>query len=139
MDIMFCTDFFPLQKVPFEPWCPFPSATAAASDPNRNLTGSNGQACFWFSNGCAIGCEACDGNTRGPIPAFECVAGQDPQNCAVIPKPNHTIQFGPKAPICSNPLPATVCDPMQRTVNTHAECGAADDFFYYSPWRRPGR
>ena len=19
-----------------------------------------------------------------------------------------------------------------------AECGAADDFFYYSPWRRPG-
>ena len=48
MNIMFCTDFFPLQKVPFEPWCPFPSATAAASDPNRNLTGSNGQACFWF-------------------------------------------------------------------------------------------
>ena len=22
--------------------------------------------------------------------------------------------------------------------NAGAECGSADDFFYYSPWRRPG-
>lgn len=33
---------------------------------------------------------------------------------------------------------ATVCDPSLRTVNTHAECGSADDFYYYSPWRAPG-
>ena len=26
------------------------------------------QACYWFSNGCSHGCEACDGVTRGPIP-----------------------------------------------------------------------
>ena len=30
--------------VPFEPWCPYPSATAIYSDPGRNLTGANGQA-----------------------------------------------------------------------------------------------
>ena len=37
--------------LPFEPWCPFPSKGAVD---DRNLTGSNGQACFWFSNGCDI-------------------------------------------------------------------------------------
>ena len=30
--------------------CPIPSNAAAGKD-DRNLTGSNGQACFWFSNG----------------------------------------------------------------------------------------
>ena len=33
---------------------------------------------------------------------------------------------------------ATVCDPAKRTVNTGATCGADDDWYYYSPWRRPG-
>ena len=126
--------------VPFEPWCPMPSAAAATTDPGRNLTGDNGQACFWFSNGCAIGCDACDGSTRGPIPKFECVDGQDPATCAIAPVSNYTIPFGPKAPICgpSQSLNATICDPKLRTVNTHAKCGAADDYFYFSPWRRPG-
>ena len=32
----------------FLPWCPFPSASAAGKDP-YNLTGSNGQACYWVS------------------------------------------------------------------------------------------
>jgi hypothetical protein len=30
--------------VPFEPWCPIPSASAVSTDPGRNLTGSNGQS-----------------------------------------------------------------------------------------------
>ena len=80
--------------LPFEPWCPMPSQAmhlwascpgwecgvgagglcdpansalrqAAAGIDDRNLTGANGQSCFWFSNGCAIGCKACDGSTRG--------------------------------------------------------------------------
>ena len=33
---------------------------------------------------------------------------------------------------------ATLCDPKLRTVNTAAECGAADDWYYFSPWRKPG-
>jgi len=51
-----------------------------------------------------------------------------------------SVEFGPKAPICpgNGSLPATICDPNQRTVNTGAVCGAADDYFFYSPWRRPG-
>lgn len=48
------------------------------------------------------------------------------------------MEFGPKAPICKNPLNATICDPKLRTVNTGAECGGPDDYFFYSPWRRPG-
>lgn len=126
------------KQVPFEPWCPYPSEAAAKSDPGRNLTGANGQACFWFSNGCAIGCDACDGSTRGPIPQFQCVPGQDKDSCAVQPVPGYVPPFGPKAPVCENPANATICDPKLRTVNTGAKCGADDDFFYYSPWRRPG-
>eukprot|EP00035_Acanthoeca_spectabilis_P021459 m.438361 g.438361 ORF g.438361 m.438361 type:complete len:394 (+) comp18227_c0_seq1:15-1196(+) len=128
------------QRVPFEPWCPYPSADAAASDPGRNITGKNGQACFWFSNGCANGCDTCDGNTRGPIPHFQCKDGTGNSSvCDVEPVPGAKIEFGPKANVCgAKQLNATVCDPKQRTVNTGAECGAADDFFFYSPWRRPG-
>lgn len=127
--------------VPFEPWCPMPSADASSSDPGRNLTGANGQSCFWFSNGCAIGCDACDGNTRGPIPAFDCKAGGNKANCDLVPSPdNDHMKFGPKAPICnaSQSMKATMCDPAQRTVNTGAVCGSAEDYFYYSPWRAPG-
>ena len=32
--------------LPFEPWCPIPSKAAAGSD-DRNISGANGQACFW--------------------------------------------------------------------------------------------
>ena len=125
--------------VPFEPWCPYPSEDATASDPGRNLTGANGQACFWFSNGCAIGCESCDGSTRGPIPKFDCVSGGDKSNCDLVPDANNPhMQFGPKAPICDAPFNATVCDAAQRTVNTGAACGGPDDYFYFSPWRYPG-
>lgn len=124
------------------PWCPFPSAAAAKSDPGRNLTGSNGQACMWFSNGCAIGCSSCDGDTRGPIPLF----GGNP----LRPVPNHidesTGRLVQKLPICAgsggdddaSTVVATICDPLLRTVNTAAKCGAWDDFYYYTPWRAPG-
>ena len=33
--------------------------------------------------------------------------------------------------ICGLNYTATVCDPAQRTVNTGAECGAEDDWYYY--------
>lgn len=119
--------------LPFEPWCPIPSKSAVGVD-DRNLTGSNGQACFWFSNGCAIGCQECDGSTRGPIPSFNC----NVTHCTPTGKP---IQFGPQAPVCSKPagsMNATICDPELRTVNTGAECGSPEDYFFYSPWRAPG-
>ena len=56
---------------------------------------------------------------------------------------NHTDSGTPKKisklPVCGSAgRAATVCDPKQRTVNTGAECGAEDDWFFYSPWRAPG-
>ena len=42
-------------------------------------------------------------------------------------------------PNCKAPTATpTVCDPLLRTVNTQAECGAPEDIYYYSPWRYPG-
>jgi len=98
-------------------WCPVPGDDGFPS-------GKNGQACFYFSNGCTIGCDACDGTSRGPIPS-----SSDPfwhrkfNQC-----PNGT----------NSTASATICDPAKRTVNTGAACGADDDWYFYSPWRRPG-
>lgn len=95
-------------------WCPVPGKDGMPS-------GQNGQACFWFSNGCAIGCKECDGSSRGPIPNS--------------PDPKWARKFN----ICNNTeVKATVCDPKYRTVNRDAKCGADDDWYYYSPWRSPG-
>ena len=72
---------------------------------------------YVLSLGCAIGCDACDGSSRGPIPS----AG---------PEWRHKFNICP-----NNTAKATVCDPNLRTVNRDAECGADDDWYYYSPWR----
>ena len=118
--------------LPFEPWCPFPSKGAVD---DRNLTGSNGQACFWFSNGCAIGCDSCDGSTRGPVGHFECTEDE----CTnLYPTPRAPICGASGNPALGRPMNATICDPAQRTVNTRAACGTKDDYFFYSPWRAPG-
>merc|ERR1712048_565830 len=66
--------------------CPSPNGT--------ELSGVMGQSCYWFSNGCAIGCESCDGNSRGPIPS-----SSDPQ-------------WKRKFNLCpSSGAKATICDP----------------------------
>ena len=39
---------------------------------------------------------------------------------------------------CGAEAKALNCDPRSRTVNRGAKCGAADDYYYYSPWRAPG-
>ena len=117
-------------------FCPLPVTTSADTSnwtEASNWTKRLGQACRWFSNGCSIGCPSCDGSTRSPFPAFECVPGAvNNDSCQIYPI------SGEKAPICDAPIEATVCDPELRTVNVGAACGADDDFFYYSPWRRPG-
>ena len=90
-------------------WCPVPAV-------NGTVSGQNGQACFWFSNGASIGCPVPDGTSRGPIPS-----SADPK-------------WVRKMNTCGANVTATICDPKLRTVNTGAECGAADDWYYYSPW-----
>jgi len=91
-------------------WCPVPSPFF-----DDKLTGHNGQACYWFSNGCSIGCPKCDGKERGPLSIHK-----------------------NKTDICGLGHKATICDPSLRTVNTGAECGSDEDVYYYSPWRAPG-
>jgi len=80
------------------------------SDADGNLTLANGQSCFWYSHGCTIFCDECDG-----------VTARDRNTC-----PNKKIPN------------ATICDPNLRTVNRFAECGSPEDRYYFNPWRAPG-
>ncbi len=117
------------------------------------LNGSNGQSCYWFSNGCTIGCEACDGtqNHVGHGSQQFLYKGMSQKellekNLTISdPFTSRFLTLDPKhknftiAPNCENPTTnATICDPRLRTCNTQAECGGPDDFYYYSPWRAPG-
>lgn len=132
--------------------CPISAHKAGAPDA---LNASNGQACYWFSNGCTIGCDKCDGTNNHfghggqrflykgmslaevhaknlTIPAWTPAPGDmelDPASTAGLkPRPN-----------CARPaVNATVCDPRLRTVNTQAPCGSPLDIYYWSPWRHPG-
>ena len=132
-------------------WCAHPSAEAAGKDP-RNLTGSLGQACFWFSNGCGIGSPECDGNSGQLVPCcthkyiFNGTGAPPPfgqcneRGCIVenpaAKKPNpFDPALRPKGAKGGKP---TLCDPKARTVNTAAECGSKEDYWQFSPWRAPG-
>ena len=68
------------------------------------------QSCFWFSQGCTIGCEACDGSPSNPNSHDKCGSGMN----------------------------ATLCNPLHRTYNRDAECNTAADTYRYNPWRAPG-
>jgi len=117
---------------------------------------SNGQACYWFSNGCQIGCDTCDGTQNHcghEIGAKFLYKGMDAKtakqhNISVppfTPKPGDMV-LNPKLKgnvtiksICGNTTAkATICDSNLRTVNTQAECGSPEDIYYLSPWRAPG-
>ena len=97
-----------------------PSSPSAPGDPtiepfgcdcvNGSKPCESAQSCFWFSNGCTIGCSKCTGNgTR----AF-----------------NNDI--------CGSGLNATIVDPRFRTLNRAAEANTPADVYRYNPWRRPG-
>ena len=121
-------------------WCAIAAAgqPAGTSDPTK-LSGVNGQACFWFSNGCSIGCAECDGNTRGPIP----VRGFGGKTCmGMAPRfPADPAKEGNckrKMDVCQRGHNASVCSAELRTYNTAAECHGPEDWYEFSPWRAPG-
>ena len=72
----------------------------------------NGQACFWFSQGCTIGCRACD-NNGSRLPNFDHCPGES--------------------------IAPTLNDPEYRTANQRAPAGSEEDIFKFNPWRAPGR
>lgn len=93
------------------PICPVGAGLdAATGEPQLSLR--NGQSCFWLSHGCTIFCGACDGVTG---------------------RRNHAGTCGNEATAF-----ATVCNPLQRTLNRGAVCGSSADSYYYNPWRAPG-
>jgi hypothetical protein len=87
---------------------PYNCACTNGTEPNCK----SGQACFWFSQGCTIGCAECDGEG------------------ARIPKWDH-------CPLES--IKPTVNDPKWRSMNQNATAGSLEDIFYFNPWRAPGR
>ena len=89
------------------PICPVAAGNGAPLDA---LSLRNGQACFYFSHGCTIQCDKCDGKTA----RFGSTCGNE-----------HTAK-------------ATICDPLHRTLNRKAVCGSKEDRYYFSPWRAPG-
>ena len=135
----------PALPIPFEFWCPTPSAAAAGTN-QHNLTLSNGQACFWFSNGCDLSCDECDGSTGAQDinlhPDF--ISNVNLTGSWWTGKgiePNPAAKFAAPHAICKNGTSrkATICDPKLRTVNTNTECGSSLDFYYFAPWRAPGQ
>lgn len=77
-----------------------------------NISGAkcnNGQAAFWYSQGCFIGCPACD-HTSGRR----------------------------QTDLCGRGFQATINDPMHRSVNRAALAGSPQDIYRHNPWRAPG-
>eukprot|EP00729_Bicosta_minor_P000234 gene234-15956_t len=77
-----------------------------------NITGgacNNGQADFWYSQGCFIGCGECD-HTSGRR----------------------------QIDLCGLGMVATINDPKYRSVNRNATAGSPEDIYKHNPWRAPG-
>ena len=138
------------ETVPFMFWCA--SADANSGDP-RKVSGANGQACFWFSNGCDISCEECDGssgqvihprfmyNGTGSAPPAWGGDGVhlDPTQPASSLVSPARADGSHRLSICRSPKRnATVCDKRLRTMNVDAPCGSGEDVTFYAPWRYPG-
>jgi hypothetical protein len=116
-------------------WCP-------TTDASGKLSGASGQACWWFSNGCSIGCPTCDGVTRGPIYDPIMVKVNGAGGCAAM-RPHlkdHTAAYNctRKMDTCGLGHNASICDPALRTFNRNATCKGPDDWYQYAPWRAPG-
>lgn len=132
-----------------------PKADHSSSDENALV--SNGQACYWFSNGCTIGCDRCDGTQNHVGHGNQRFLFQG-MSQAELNRKNITIPdpfSPPRGSMVLDPSStkgleiksncgdrrttnATICDSRLRTANTQAECGSHEDFYYFSPWRAPG-
>ena len=76
---------------------------------------SNGQSCFWFSNGCTPGCKACDGNGNR-YPNFDHCPGEE-----------------------KDLKPADLLLKEYWTGDKTWPAATTYDIFKYNPWRAPGK
>eukprot|EP00041_Stephanoeca_diplocostata_P018737 m.395630 g.395630 ORF g.395630 m.395630 type:complete len:268 (-) comp21104_c0_seq1:75-878(-) len=82
------------------------------SSPCANVTGApcnNGQAAFWYSQGCFIGCPTCD-HISGRRQTDLCKLGAKP----------------------------TINNPKFRSLNRDQEAQSKFDIYQHNPWRWPG-
>ena len=93
-----------------EPGCTQDMQVCGCWCANGTAPCASGQSCYWFSQGCTIGCDSC------------------------ISVPNHRTYKD----LCNSGLQATVCDRRLRTYNMDAACNGPDDIYRWNPWRYPG-
>lgn len=84
-----------------------PCANGGANS-TSSLECSNANACYWFSQGCTIGCSTCDGTPT----KFK--------------------------DLCGSGTEFTLADPQYRTFDRDIEAGSAQDWSRHHPWRSPG-
>ena len=93
-----------------EPGCTQDMQVCGCWCANGTAPCASGQSCYWFSQGCTIGCDSC------------------------VSVPNHRTYKD----LCNSGLQATVCDRRLRTYNMDAACNGPDDKYRWNPWRYPG-
>jgi len=82
----------------------------AGSRDKKHPTGCDvAQACYWYQQGCSIGCPTCD-SVSGRVQIDICGLGKN----------------------------ATNNDVSTRTVNRNATAGSIYDIYKHNPWRAPG-
>ena len=69
----------------------------------------NAQACYWYQQGCSIGCPTCD-----------------------------SVNGRKQIDLCGNGMNATINKPEHRTVNRAAKAGSDLDVYRHNSWRAPG-
>lgn len=112
--------------------------------------------CWRRVQGCDIGSSQCDGVSGQNIPCctkkfhYKGYEGMNHPASGwnawtsenIVPDADYVAKFNRTAMrpqhIGFPDRKPTICDKKLRTVNTNAECGAPDDFWYHHPWRYPG-
>mmetsp|Transcript_20223 Transcript_20223/g.56068 ORF Transcript_20223/g.56068 Transcript_20223/m.56068 type:complete len:414 (-) Transcript_20223:94-1335(-) len=83
----------------------------------------DGQACYWWSQGCSIGCGKCATESSSPTPCH----GNAP----------HTDKLGFRKSYCNSSQKPTL--PRHAwTLNMGAAEGSEEDSYRFNPWRAPG-
>ena len=89
--------------------CLCANATPGTASARSTAGCANGQACYWYQQGCFIGCKTCD-HVSGRVQADICKSGKQPTNN----------------------------NPQTCTVNRRNVGHPTLDIYRHNPWRAPG-
>jgi hypothetical protein len=97
-------------------------------------TAGGGQSCWWWSQGCSIGCKECATSLIGP-------------NGSAGGNPPHSDKIGFRKRFCNAswnsagapvPMINSTLPRAAWTMNVDAVAGEDEDSYRYNPWRAPG-